>query len=276
MIKIIAFLSSALFLFIASNFLSQDAQVTVQPSVPSNVKPGEEFVVELTINKSSLAGFAYLQQYLPEGFSATPVETHGAKFVFENELVRYMWVELPKENSFKISYKVKTDVTCNGLKTLNGEFSYIENDQTKRFPLTPSVLLLSGENEVADAGTNKAGVASTGTVEDKKPQPVIPVYSSTPSPEKGIYYKVQIAATRRSPDRDNKFFESKYKIDDPVEITMHEGWKKYVVGTYDKYSSANQHRTETMAKIPDAFVVAYRDGERIPLQQAIKASHRNQ
>jgi hypothetical protein len=269
MIKIIAVISSALFLFIASNFFGSDAEVTIQPSVPSNVKSGDAFVVELAISKSSLAGFAYIQQYLPEGFSATPVETHGAKFVCENGLVRFMWVELPKENAFTISYRIKTDVTCNGLKTLNGEFSYIENDRTKRISLTPSVVLLANENEVADAGANNI-------VAEKKSQNPLPVFSSIPPPEKGIYYKIQIAATKRSPDRNNNFFESRYKIGDPVEITQHEGWKKYLIGAYDKYSSAKEHRNETLAKVPDAFIVAYQNGERIPLKEALKASQRNQ
>ncbi len=270
MIKIILVLSSALFLFIASNFFYEDAKVAIQPSVPSTVKPGDEFVVELTINKDNLNGFAYLQQYLPEGFSATPIETHGAKFVFENELARFMWVELPKESSFKISYKIKTTVAYSGLKTLNGEFSYIENDQTKRLPLTPSVVLLSNENELATADT------TSKMIPDTKPQAPIPAYANIPVPQTGIYFKVQIAATKRSPDRNNEFFKSKYKIDDPVEITLHEGWKKYLVGVYDKYASAKQHRNETLAKVPDAFVVAYNNGERISVQEAIKEKKRNQ
>ncbi len=296
MIKTLAFISSFLFLFIASNFFSLDNDVAIQPSVPESVKPGEEFLVELTVNKNNLSGFAYLQQYLPEGFSATPVETQNGKFLFEKDIVRFMWVELPKEASFKVSYKIKTDVTCNGLKTLNGEFSYIENDRTKRLAITPSVLHLTNEvempladksNEISKPKEEKnvdeenqlnQPVAEKGSslLPEKKSPPVIPVYATIPAPQKGIYYKVQIAATKRSPDRNNGFFKSKYKIDDPVEISMHEGWKKYVMGTYDKYSVAKQHRNEAIAKIPDAFVVAYNNGQRIPLQEAIKASHRNQ
>ncbi len=32
-----------------------------------------------------------------------------------------------------------------------------------------------------------------------------------PAPQSGIYYKVQISATRKSPERDNTWFSTKYK-----------------------------------------------------------------
>ena len=37
-------------------------------SLPPAVKAGDEFNVELTINKGSINGFSELQQFLPEGF----------------------------------------------------------------------------------------------------------------------------------------------------------------------------------------------------------------
>ena len=57
---------------------------------------------------------------------------------------------------------------------------------------------------------------------------------------------------------------------------MHEGWKKYLIGTFDKYASAQQFNMETRTKIPDAFIVAFNEGERIPIAEAMKSKHRNQ
>ncbi len=391
MIKIASIFSSVILLFIASYFYDAQ-QVSIVPSLPSAIKPGEEFTVELTISKGDITGFANLQQYLPEGFHATPLETANAIFSFAQQRVKFTWIDLPKDKSFKISYKVKTDSSCNGLKTLNGEFLYIESEKPKTVSLTPSVIVLNDDvpltnamleelnqeikveksversapnaddymvklvvrkgskrtaarmfdqlldgykADVIDAHGAQFSVANRlaefywqelpadtvftvsyhlvpetskplanyapglPSVDEDRPEDDCVTCSSTPSfsnttatvekakpsqlsyvtiqaPQKGIYYKVQIAATRKSPDRTTDFFHKKYKINEKVDLTMHEGWKKYLIGTFDKYASAKQHRVETQSKVSDAFVVAYNDGERIPVKDALKLNRRNQ
>ncbi|MCX6291599.1 MAG: hypothetical protein NT126_07520 [Bacteroidetes bacterium] len=385
MIKTLSVFISVLLLFIASAFFQTDEPVSVQPVVPSSLKPGDEFIVELKVDKGTISGFGSLQQFLPEGFIATPVELRGGEFTFEKQHVSINWKELPSEASFTVSYKVKTNASCSGLKTVNGEFAYVENDVAKKVSMTPSVLtmnedilitnamleemnreitvekiirpvselngkymvylkiskgtkqsaarifdqLIDGYSaEILDAKGGQFSVASrlaefywerlpadtqfTVSYSMVADSSMSASYSITqllkfedeendltasccptngktlreyhtgssqadfPPPQNGIYFKVQIAATRRSPERTNSFFLSKYRIDEPVDLTMHEGWKKYLIGTFEKYAAAKQHRSETQAKVPDAFVVAYNNGERIPLQEALKTKKRNQ
>ena len=401
MIKGLSIIGSIILVFISSLFFTDSEEVSIQPSVPKEVKPGESFVVELTVNKGNLNGFANLQQFLPNGFTAASIQTHGATFSFQDHLVKFVWIDLPVEKSFKISYRVSTDLAASGLKTLNGEFSYIEGDKTNKITMTPSVLQLNSELASTDSGgdsdiqmivekitqpsavrkssyevklriqkglkdkgvrvyntlpdgylaesTNAHGAefsVSNGLVQfyweampkdslfdvsyliyldndknakaseaiagaptqttspiqvalsttDKHASPKTDysknnrdgqeasaamnqnptAYISIPAPQKGIYYKVQIAATRHSPDRSTDFFKSAWQINEPIDLTMHEGWKKYLVGTFDKYSSAKQFSIETRIKVPDAFVVAFSEGERIPLQVAWKIKHSNQ
>ncbi len=398
MIKILSIFGSVVLIFISSYFFDSPDPVTILPFVPSGVEPGDAFVVELTVNKGNIKGVANLQQYLPEGFTATPVETNHGSFSFKEQLVRFVWIELPREKSFKISYRVQTDKTCNGLKTLNGDFSYLENDKVNKISLTPSVLMLSHDMLLTQSpheagikmvvekitqpsaehsgnydvrlkikkGIQEKGVriynpipagylaesedahgakftVSNGFVEfywETMPedslfnisyhifpsgnQPVqISVqettaenntgssssdqlkatnaeisknkgaddpyttgnsrhtsssYVSIPAPQKGIYYKVQIAATRSSPDRNSSFFKTKWNIDQPVDLAMHEGWQKYLIGTFEKYSTAKQFSVQTRSTVPDAFVVAFNAGKRIPLQESSPLSYilRNQ
>jgi N-acetylmuramoyl-L-alanine amidase len=92
----------------------------------------------------------------------------------------------------------------------------------------------------------------------------------------GIEYKVQISATRKSPVRNNDFFSSKYKLTDNVELTYHDGWKKYLIGKFENYKQANAYRKQTQQKVSDAFVVAYDNGMRIPLSDARKKQKLNQ
>ena len=388
MIKVLSIVVSLSLVFVSSVFFEEAPQVSILPSVPSEVKPGDSFLVELTIQKDKVKGFANLQQYLPEGFTATPVNPNRSSFSFKNQLVRFVWIELPGEKSFKISYRIKTDGTCSGVKTLTGVFSFMENNTTNKITITPSVVLMNNDFISPDATNgytsttivDKSMVPSealTGgydvTLKVKKGFQKIDVQLNIPLPEgyaaeaintyggkfsfrerlaefyrktlpsdsvfnvsyhiflknpvsgntsqvlpptentagsithekervpaespmsfpkknetvqtaglnsnglaplsdvkKGIYYKIQIAATRYSPDRNNDFFRSYWNIQEPVDMTMEEGWKKYVLGTFEKYSTAIHFGKATRTKIPDAFVVAYHSGVRIPIQEARK------
>ncbi|MBK7571248.1 MAG: hypothetical protein IPI10_06355 [Bacteroidetes bacterium] len=75
MIKIVLLFVSAISLFIASIFVSNESMIYVEQSFPTEVKPGSEFTVTLTVHKGSQSGFARLQQFLPKGFKAEALET---------------------------------------------------------------------------------------------------------------------------------------------------------------------------------------------------------
>jgi len=89
-----------------------------------------------------------------------------------------------------------------------------------------------------------------------------------PAPQKGIFYKIQIAATRKSPLRTDKFFREKFHIDQHVDLAEQEGWRKYMIGNFETYASANEFSRRTREKVPDAFVVAYKNAQRIPIKEA--------
>ena len=121
-------------------------------------------------------------------------------------------------------------------------------------------------------------------VETEKNRSQIPSESGTaiaqdiqlPAPQSGIYYKVQISATMKSPVRNNAWFSTKYKWQDNVDLAMQDGWKKYMIGTFNNYEQAKAFRNQTSEKISDAFVVAYDHGQRISVQEALKSNKSNQ
>ena len=59
--------------------------LSIKPNVPGKVLPGAEFVVELTINKGDMKGFAMLTNELPEGFIVTALESKNASFSFSEK-----------------------------------------------------------------------------------------------------------------------------------------------------------------------------------------------
>ncbi|MBL0103500.1 MAG: hypothetical protein IPP51_06915 [Bacteroidetes bacterium] len=97
-----------------------------------------------------------------------------------------------------------------------------------------------------------------------------------PAPQSGIYYKVQICATRKSPARKSEFFTKKYNVSDNVELTYHDGWKKYIIGSFTTYEEAKAYYKSTREKVSDAFIVAYDNGTRVTVAEARKSKVVNQ
>ena len=391
-------------IFITASSFFNEEKIKIDQSAPSVIKSGTDFTITFKIHKTTIAGFARLQQYLPEGFSAEEIQSKGADFIFEDQSVKLIWDKLPVENDFIVSYKIKTEKNINGHQMLNGVFIYIEKGKTIRYPLSPLEITfdnLTAENkatpiitrkllniapekgeyrveltinpnnmnesaqftdeipsgfiaEVVDAHSAtfsfennsavfnwknlpseteftvaylvKSGTAGPSPVingtfiygdvtNDKQtpkqinvnqeltpdkanlaqkntsPEKLIDVNNQTASinsksiiqdskkifaPEKGVTFKVQISATQKSSVKNNNWFDSMYHLDSPVELTYHEGWKKYLIGSFMAYNDASQLKDKTQEKVPDAFVVAYENGIRISLKDALHSKSLNQ
>lgn len=108
-------------------------KVKLAVNAPVTASLGTEFTVELTIAKEGENGFCKLEQMLPVGFIATEVETVGAVFIFEKQTAKFIWLNIPNNNTIKVKYKVKVDPgTDVGKVTLTGKFSYNENKAIKK------------------------------------------------------------------------------------------------------------------------------------------------
>jgi len=119
--------------------------VTVTQKVPNNIKSGEDVVVEITVNKDGVGGFAKVQQVLPDGFTAEVVESKGATFSYKDNIVKFIWMALPSENEFKVSYKLKITETLEGDFSIGGKFSFIDNNERKNIEITESLISVSKE-----------------------------------------------------------------------------------------------------------------------------------
>lgn len=87
----------------------------------------------------------------------------------------------------------------------------------------------------------------------------------------GIYFRVQLAATSGYSDP-NKTFAAN-NLSKPVLVERHNGLHKYTVGSFSTYDRANDFRNTVLSKgIRGAFVVAYRNGKRISVVDARKAT----
>jgi hypothetical protein len=83
---------------------------------------------------------------------------------------------------------------------------------------------------------------------------------------KEIIFKVQIAA--HTIPLSEEYLNLIYKGDIPIDMIYEEEWYKYSIGRYKSFDQAEATLRES--NIKKAFVVAYREGVKIPTQEAIQ------
>jgi hypothetical protein len=91
-----------------------------------------------------------------------------------------------------------------------------------------------------------------------------------PAPENGISYKVQILAGHKVVTE--KYIQKTYNFSESCVLDNHEGWVKYITGSYPDYKQARDKREDLIVaqhKFPGPFVTAYNTGERITVQEAL-------
>ena len=92
------------------------------------------------------------------------------------------------------------------------------------------------------------------------------------NPNQSLYYSVQICATKKQVDV--SYFAKANNILEKIYTMMHEGWHKYVVGEFNEYKEARDHREKVKNenKVVGPFVTAYNKGTRITVQEALMIS----
>ncbi|MDX9696421.1 MAG: hypothetical protein RBT49_11585 [Bacteroidales bacterium] len=246
------------------------------------------YVVNILVNKGNKEKFAKIQETVPAGFTAVSIDNKDAIFTFKDQTVKMLWMNLPNEPYFVVSYKLVPEPENTEKPILAGTFSFIENDNTLSIDIDEKEVNLtnrSAENLMAVLSS----MPSTTSLSEPATKPydhsgkvTIEIAESALKqlrqdtkltkmlePETGVYYRVQIAAGHRPINIDRYF--KKYNLDKEVRTELHEGWRKYSVGSFNVYKAARDYRVHiwNTTSIDDAFVAAYNNGKRITVQEAL-------
>ncbi|MFO7938648.1 MAG: hypothetical protein R6U66_02755 [Bacteroidales bacterium] len=267
------------------------AQVRCLRQVPYKVADEEAYRVNLLVFKGDKEKFAKIEEAVPQGYVAKEIDTKEAIFSFKDNTVKFLWMNLPAEPYFTVSYKLVPETAETQKPELNGQFSYIVNRSTQSITIEQEDVNLEdiGDNQVASLLSTPKPLISEVSFEDSYTPPSsggkvkieiaekakrmlaqeVEGTNQVLEPQNGIYYRVQIAAGHR-PINIERYFR-KYNLDKEVRTEFHEGWRKYSVGSFDIYKSARDYRVHiwNTTTINDAFVSAYNDGQRITVQEAL-------
>ena len=84
--------------------------------------------------------------------------------------------------------------------------------------------------------------------------------------EAGPVFKVQILTSPKA----LKASDSRFKGVKDASSYQESGLFKYTVGSSEDYNEINRLRKDLLAKFPEAFIIAFKDGKRVNVQEAIK------
>tara|TARA_R110001592_G_scaffold211623_1_gene463565 strand:+ start:1711 stop:3063 length:1353 start_codon:yes stop_codon:yes gene_type:complete len=243
---------------------------------------GNSFNVSVKILQTNLEGFAKIVETIPAGFTAEIIDSKGGVFSFKDNEAKILWMAAPTAKEFNIAYKLVTMDVTPDTYTINGTFSYLDNDITQKYIINSSEFTLSEISEDPIANVVEEPIDEeviTEVIEDEvvEETPVEEEVSttnkitSTPSPETGVSYKVQVGAGHQKVS--SNYFANKFNLSDPVATEAHQGWIKYIVGSYSEYKAARDKRNTVRNNVKTAFVTAYNKGSRITVQEALMISN---
>ena len=206
--------------------------ISISQSIDKN--DDNTYTVSVTINKGDLTGFAKFEANIPNGFKAQSYETQGSNFAFRNQKAKFLWMALPSESNFTIKYNLIPVGASSGNYSIDGTFSYVENDETRTKSIeTQSFTFEGGESfanntesstTLPEENTNTlpsepennqedAQVSDNESTETQRNEPV--QTNNTPAPAQNpaaanVKYKVQIAAGHSVTPMN--YFKKKYKL----------------------------------------------------------------
>ncbi len=259
--------------------------------------PSGAYMVRLLVNNPTGSKYAKIEETLPAGYIFEEINAQGGIVSYAASTVKFIWMKLPEWSEFEVEYRlVPKQNEPQGEMIINGMLTYTSgNDnklvEVKQMDVPLEVLsqaekrnlLLTGE---APGSTRQTAQATQQRVtqpddnvtrqEQQRTVPVVtqPVRTEVGGPvgdtpmleaENGVYFRVQIAATSEASDARAIFREA--GVDREVFLERQGGFYKYTVGSFRNYDDAvaYRNRIENLPEVEGSFVVAYRDGARVPI-----------
>ena len=276
-------------------------EVTCIRQTPYMSRTGNDILVNLLVYKKDMNKFAKIEETIPEGFEARSMESRDGLFTFKDGTAKFVWMNLPEVSGFTVSYRlipsasrtidgldirgilsyivegknidvdiIQKDVDLSGITDQNVEMIVATIDKSESIPVKRPASRTEVEPPPPPPRKEKPVVKETRTLTGTNTSSRIPA-TQLLAVQDGFYFRVQLAATHRFQDPNITY--SGYNLTRPVKVESHEGWYKYTAGSFTTYKQAGDFKNTLISKgIEGVFIVAYRNGTRIDIQDALKST----
>ena len=260
--------------------------------VPYINPSSDGWIVNVLVSRGEVTKLARVEETIPVGYMAENIDGKNAIFSFKGGIAKYLWMTLPEDPYFIVSYKLKSESgSIDETPEIDGKFSFMLEDNVKNVSIIQKDIALSEMNSqelvalISPSGssakvTQKPLLVLDKPKEDPKPKPVA-VVKPKPIQEKpvvqeqtkvaapGVIFKVQLLASVRPIDTDKYFAGQNVGR---ISSETHGKLYKYTTGNFKYYKDARAYIEDLFlnTSIEEAFVTAYNNGNRIPVKEALK------
>ena len=103
---------------------NNNSQNTPVSGIRTIEKNGDEYIVAVSITKGNQTGFSRLKENIPTGFTASKIEAAGGVYKFTNNIVKFLWTNIPADKSIiNVSYRLTPTENAPQEFTITGYFS---------------------------------------------------------------------------------------------------------------------------------------------------------
>ena len=246
------------------------------------------YLVRLLVNNPSGSKYAKIEETIPFGYMFEEVNSNQGIVSHAASTVKFIWMKLPQTTEFEVVYRlVPKQNEPQGDMIIDGMLTYTAGNDNKIVEIKEMDVYIQEMSQ-----SQKRNLLAMGTVptrstrstanETKQPETVTPrqpVVSTSVAGSAsgkmimntrvldygtGAYYRVQLSANRNPVDAVTYYRDA--GLDKEVLVEQHEGYYKYTVGPFSTYQQAVSYKNQIdgLAEIDGSFVVAYRDGRRVP------------
>ena len=243
------------------------------------------YLVRILVNNPPGSKYAKIEETIPFGYVFEEVNSSEGIVSHTASTVKFIWMKLPQSTEFEVVYRlVPKQNESQGDMIIDGMLTYTAGDDNKIVEIRqmdaylPEMTQAQKRNLLATGAVPPRATRSTpaDTPEPvRTTQPVTTAVSGSASGNvimntrvldygTGAYYRVQLSANLNPFDAVSHFREA--GVDREVLVEQHEGYYKYTVGSFSTYQQAVSYKNqvEGLPDITGAFVVAYRNGRRVP------------
>lgn len=254
------------------------AQVVMTNNIPTKLPVGSDVVIEVKINKGTIANFTKYHMDVPVGMDVSEVDSRTGNFTFENNRAKIVWVSVPGEIEFTIKMKVHVNTQAPAEGTIAQKFYFLDGGVKKEVEAAPITIQFGSGTPVTTSGssspetpksTNNTSTQNTNapatttqpattTKAESKPTPVAQVSSVSAPVATGLVYRVQLASSPTDPGR------AKYSaLGSNFDIVKEDGMYKVLYGSYSTKEEGLKAKDDLANKGFNGFLVKYQNGVRV-------------
>ncbi len=158
------------------------AQVIMTANIPAELAPGSNQTIEVKINKGAISNFSKYQIDVPANVTLSEGDSKTGNFSFENNRAKIVWVSIPVESEFTVSFKMEVGNAASGSGSFVQKFYFLDNGTKKEVEGTPYNVAFNANAVSAPVANAPEPTKTTPSV----PEPSTPATTKAPEPVKTV------------------------------------------------------------------------------------------